>query len=62
MQGLLQILIFHIFSQEFTSISMMAVFKEKAFAIHTTNSAVTVAGAEYGKVFTFFKILQSLST
>ena len=32
---------------------MMAVFKEKAFAIHTTNSAVTVAGAEYGKVHIF---------
>ena len=29
---------------------MMAVFKEKAFAIHTIDAGVTVAGAEYGKV------------
>ena len=32
---------------------MVAVFKERAFAIHTINAAVTVAGAEYGKVNIF---------
>ena len=30
---------------------MLAVFKEKAFAIETINAAVMVAGAEYGKVY-----------
>ena len=32
---------------------MVAVFKEKAFAIHTIDATVTVAGAEYGKVNIF---------
>ena len=50
MQGWLKILKFHIFSDKYTTISMMAVFKEKAFAIHTIDAGVTVAGAEYGKV------------
>ena len=41
----------YISSQEASSISMLAVFKEKAFAIETINAAVMVAGAEYGKVY-----------
>jgi hypothetical protein len=38
------------FSETAVSISQMAVFKKKSFAIYTVNGFIVIAGAEFGKV------------
>ena len=38
------------FSETAVSISQMAVFKKKSFAVYTVNGFIVIAGAEFGKV------------